>query len=108
MTAGGTSVRDGPDRPRADSVCHLSRRRGWIDPASPRRPTSEVNLLAVYLGSPVWTLGTAWESVFRSLIPPSVERAYRNATAHVPLSEAEVAILREVAQRLGVRLEVHD
>jgi hypothetical protein len=89
-------------------VCHLSRRHGWIDPERPRRPSSEVNLLAVYLGSPVWTLGTAWESIFRSLIPPSVERAYRNATARLPLTEAEVRLLREVADHLRVRLEVLD
>lgn len=93
---------------RGARVCHLSRRRGWIDPDRPRRASSEVNLLAVYLDSPVWTLGTAWESVFRSLIPPTVERAYRKATARVPLTEAEVATLREVAEHLGVRLEVHD
>ena len=96
------------DASPAARVCHLSRRHGWVDPQRPRRPSSEVNLLAVYLGSPVWTLGTAWESIFRSLIPPSVERAYRNATARLPLTEAEVRLLREVADHLRVRLEVLD
>ena len=67
-----------------------------------------MNLLAVYLGSPVWTLGTAWESIFHSLIPPSVERAYRDATARLPLTDEEVDRLREVADHLGVRLEVLD
>lgn len=89
-------------------VCYLSRRRGWIDPERPRRPVAEVNLLAVYLGSPVWTLGTAWESVFHTLIPPAVENAYRAATARVRLSEPEVELLRQVAERLGVRLEIRD
>jgi hypothetical protein len=104
---GPTEEQGGPDRP-APRVCHLSRRRGWIDPEHPRRAISEVNLLAVYLGSPVWTLGTAWESIFGSLIPPRVERAYRNATARNPLTEQDVVLLREVADRLGVRLEVYD
>jgi hypothetical protein len=89
-------------------VCHLSRRRGWIDPFRPRRAASEVNLLAIYLDAPVWTLGTAWESIFRRRIPASVENAYRKATARIPLTEGEVAVLQTVAERLGVRLEVQD
>ncbi len=89
-------------------VCYLSRARGWIDPERPKRPTSEVNLLAVALGSPVWTLGTAWESIFRSLIPPLIEDAYRKATAHVRLTEEEVDRLRTVAERLQVELVVRD
>ena len=89
-------------------VCHLSRRGGWIDPDQPGRAVAEVNLLAVYLGSPVWTLGTAWESVFHGLIPPSVERAYRKATARLALSDDELQVLRSVADRLAVRLEVQD
>jgi len=89
-------------------VCYLSRRRGWIDPEHPHRPVSEVNLLAVYLGSPVWTLGTAWEAIFRSLMPPAIEAAYRAATARSRLSESEVELLKRVAERLEVRLEVRD
>ena len=92
--------------PRA--VCYLSRRRGWIDPERSHRPTSEVNLLAVALGAPVWTLGTAWESIFHHLIPPTVEQAYRKAMVRSPLSEEEVQRLREVAERLRIRLEVSD
>jgi hypothetical protein len=91
-----------------ERICYLSRRRGWTDPARPGRPSSEVNLLAVYLGSPVWTLGTAWESVFRTLVPRAVEEAYRKASAQSRLSEAEVEVLRSVAHRLHVRLEVVD
>jgi len=89
-------------------VCYLSRRRGWIDPEHPHRPVAEVNLLAVYLGSPVWTLGTAWEAIFRSLMPPTIEAAYRAATARSRLSESEVQLLQSVAERLQVRLEVRD
>ena len=93
---------------RSLRVCHLSRRHGWIDPDRPHRPTSEMNLLAVYLNAPVWTLETAWAAVFRSLMPPRIERAYRHATAGLALSEDEIESLRSVAERLGVRLEVHD
>ncbi len=108
MEGSRPSEPSGHDAPRAPRVCHVSRRKGWLDPSAPRRPTSETNLLAVYLGSPVWTLGTAWESVFRTLIPLSVERAYRKATAHLALTEQDLETLRAVAERLGVRLEVHD
>ena len=105
--------RDAPVSPPLGSpararVCHLSRRRGWFDPGRPGRASAEVNLLAVYLGSPVWTLGTAWESVFRTLLPPQVERAYRKATARLALIEEEVDVLRALAERLSVPLEVHD
>lgn len=89
-------------------VCFLSRSRGWVDPEDPHRPTSEVNLLAVAIGAPVWTLGTAWESVFHHLIPPSIEQAYRKAMVRTPLTESEVERLRDVAARLGVVLEVND
>ena len=89
-------------------VCYLSRRRGWTDPGRPRRPVSEVNLLAVYLGSPVWTLETAWAAVFDTFIPPPVARAYRTATARVSVSEDEVRLLQEVADRLHVELRVID
>jgi hypothetical protein len=91
-----------------ERVCFLSRRRGWIDPARPERPASEVNLLAVYTGFPVWTLGTAWEAIFRSLMPRDVESAYRKATARSRLSDEELVVLRRVADALGVRLEIVD
>jgi hypothetical protein len=88
-------------------VCYLSRTKGWSDPEHPRRPVSEINLLAIHLGSRVWTLETAWAAVFgTSLIPPEVARAYRNATAHVAVSEGEVRILRDVAERLRIELRV--
>lgn len=100
-----------PDRPSpasapARKVCYLSRRKGWIDPTQPRRPVSEVNLLAVYLGSPVWTLETAWAAIFGSYMPREIAHAYRTATARVPVSESEVRILQEVADRLSVELRV--
>jgi hypothetical protein len=98
----------GEDRPASGRVCYLSRSRGWIDPDRPRRATSEVNLLAIYLGSSVWTLGTAWETVFRSLIPPSIENAYRKAMVRARLSPEEVDRLKAVAERLGVELRVQD
>jgi hypothetical protein len=100
--------RPAPDEDRNRRVCYLSRRRGWIDPDAPRRATYEVNLLAVFLGSRVWTLGTAWESIFHSLMPPSIERAYRTAMARSPLSEDDIGRLREVAERLRVDLKVVD
>jgi hypothetical protein len=89
-------------------VCYLSRKKGWTDPAHPRRPVSEVNLLAVYLGAPVWTLRTAWLKVFNSLPPGSVEQAYLTATARARLSDGEVRILRELAEHLHVELRVTD
>ena len=108
MPAGGPSgAGDGPGGPPPTRrACYLSRSRGWIDPARPRRATSEVNLLAVALGSPVWTLGTAWETVFRSLIPPRIEEAYRKAMVRARLTEEEVEQLRAVAERLGIELRV--
>ena len=103
------SSSSGPEpSPSRGRVCHISRSTGWIDPNRPRRPISEVNLLAVALGSPVWTLGTAWESVFHSLIPRDVEKAYRKASAGLPLRDEEVARLRAVAERLQVELDVRD
>ncbi len=89
-------------------VCYLSRRRGWLDPGNPRRPTSEVNLLAVALGSPVWTMGTAWETLFRELIPLPVARAFRSAMVRARLSEDDVRVLQGAAERLGIALKVVD
>jgi len=98
-----------PAAPAASAkVCFLSRRRGWIDPTRPGRPTYEVNLLAVYLGSSVWTLGTAWESIFRRMIPLEIERPYRKAMARTRLTDEEIGRLRGVAESLRVRLEVVD
>lgn len=88
--------------------CYLSRRRGWIDPEHPERPTSEVNLLAVALDSRVWSLGTAWMSLFGTLIPKPVAEAFRKGMARVPISDAEVGLLEDVAVRLHVRLVVTD
>ena len=89
-------------------VCYLSRSRGWIDPADPRAPTSHVNLLAVATGAPVWSLGTAWKAIFRSLMPATIEDAYRKAMVRSRLSEAEIARLRTVAERLSIELRVSD
>lgn len=102
-----------PDPPNAlldppRKVCYLSRTKGWTDPERPRRPVSEVNLLAIYLGNPVWTLETAWAAVFGTFIPRPAARAYRAATARVRLTEAEVRVLQEVAERLHVELRVVD
>ena len=68
-----------PDPPNAlldppRKVCYLSRTKGWTDPERPRRPVSEVNLLAIYLGNPVWTLETAWAAVFGTFIPRPAAR----------------------------------
>ena len=100
----------GPESPApsAPKVCYLSRKKGWTDPDRPRRAVSEVNLLAVYLGSPVWTLETAWAAVFGSLIPLSVARAYRTASSRSRLTDDEVRVLREVADRLRVELRILD
>ena len=101
-----------PPRPTAPGpparVCHLSRRRGWIDPENPHRPTSEVNLLAIALGSPVWTMGTAWETLFHELIPLPVARAFRSAMVRARLSDDEVRALQGAAERLGIALQVVD
>jgi hypothetical protein len=89
-------------------VCYLSRTRGWIDPDHPRRPTSEVNLLAVALGSPVWTMGTAWETTFHHLIPLPVARAFRSAMVRTRLTYEEVDLLKGVAEQLHIDLVISD
>ncbi|HTT14796.1 MAG TPA: hypothetical protein VMG81_03335 [Thermoplasmata archaeon] len=88
--------------------CYLSRHRGWIDPERPSRPTYEVNLLAVALNSRVWTLGTAWESIFRSPMPRPIAEAFRKAMARVRLTDRDVDLLRGVADGLRVDLVVSD
>ncbi|HTT14665.1 MAG TPA: hypothetical protein VMG81_02650 [Thermoplasmata archaeon] len=99
---------DRPAAPVALRVCYLSRKRGWIDPGDPRRPTSEVNVLAVALRSRVWTLDTAWASVFNTPVPRHVASAYRRAMSRASLTDEQVTILREVADRLRVELRVVD
>jgi hypothetical protein len=94
--------------PPVRRVCFLSRSRGWIDPDHPGRPTSEVNLLAVATGAPVWSLGTAWKSIFRQLMPSGIENAYRKAMVRARLSEEEVRQLRDVAEHLRIDLVVRD
>ena len=89
-------------------ICYLSRREGWIDPDNPRRPTSEVNLLAVALRSRVWTFGTAWESIFHSAAPRPIAAAFAKAMTRVPVSDREVELLAGVARQLGIELEVRD
>ncbi len=89
-------------------VCYLSRRHGWIDPSRPGRPTYEVNLLAVALQSRVFTLGTAWESIFHAPMPRSVLAAFRKAMVRVPVSEEDVRLLRGVADQLHVELVVRE
>jgi hypothetical protein len=95
-------------QPASRRTCYLSRRRGWIDPENERRPASEVNLLAIALGSRVWTLDTAWASIFNQPVPRSVAHAYRKAMARTGLSEREIDLLREVAERLRIELVVTD
>jgi hypothetical protein len=94
--------------PRSRRVCFLSRSRGWIDPDHPGRPTSEVNLLAVATGAPVWSLGTAWKSIFHELMPNGIEAAYSKAMVRARLSEDDVRRLRDVAEHLRIDLEVRD
>ena len=106
--SGPLRASDSSAPPSGRKVCYLSRRRGWLDPTKAARPSADVNLLAVYLGAPVRTLETAWAAVFGALIPPSVARAYRAATARSRLSEGEVRSLAEVAERLHVELRVID
>lgn len=106
MSESGRADRPSPGGARR--ICFLSRSRGWIDPSDPHRPTSEVNLLAIATGAPVWSLGTAWKALFRQLMPPQVEDAYRKAMVRARLSEAEVDRLREVADRLRIELVVRD
>ncbi len=99
---------DRPAVPSGRKLCLLSRHRGWLDPTKAGRSHADVNLLAVYLGAPVRTLETAWAAVFGALIPPTVARAYRGATARAKLSEAEVRSLEELAERLQIELRVID
>ncbi len=87
-------------------VCYVSRRKGWVDPNEPHRPTSEVNLLAVALGAPVWTLGTAWETLFRELVPLPVARAFRSAMVRARLTDEDLRALQGAAERLGISLRV--
>jgi hypothetical protein len=98
----------GPSPSAPHRVCHLSRRRGWIDPADPHRPTSDVNLLAIALDSRVWTLDTAWDSIFHYTVPRPIARAFRKAMTRVTVTDDEVELLASVARRLGVELVVHD
>jgi hypothetical protein len=93
-----------PSRP----VCYLSRRRGWTDPERPKRPTSEVNLLAIALRSRVWTLDTAWASIFNTPVPREIAHAYRRAMSRATMSDAQVDLLRAVADRLRIELRVID
>ena len=67
-----------------------------------------MNLLAVALGSPVWTMGTAWESIFHRLMPLPVARAFRSAMVRSRLTEEEVQVLRDAADRLRIDLVVQD
>ena len=67
-----------------------------------------MNLLAVALGAPVWTMGTAWESIFHRSMPLPVARAFRSAMVRSRLREDEVQALQEAAEQLHVTLEVHD
>jgi len=106
MSVPASVRKSSPPAPRG--TCYLSRKRGWIDPEDPRRPTYEVNLLAIALGAPVWSLGTAWKTLFRSLIPLDVEDAYRRAMVRSRLSDRDVQLLTRVADRLRVRLVVRD
>jgi hypothetical protein len=94
--------------PGPRKVCFLSRSRGWIDPDRPNRPTSEVNLLAIATGAPVWSLGTAWKATFHRLMPATIEDSYRKAMVRARLNDGDVARLSEVAARLGIELVVRD
>ena len=56
----------------------------------------------------MYTLETTWAWAFGTRIPKEIERAYRNASARLSLSEREVELLRGVADRLRVELRVVD
>ena len=92
----------------ARRVCYVSRARGWIDPQDPHRSTSEVNLFAVALGARVWTLDTAWMSVFRTNVPREFAHAFRRAMTRTPLTDDDVRRLTEVARALKIDLQVRD
>ncbi len=89
-------------------ICYLSRRRGWIDPDHPRRPTSEVNLLAIALHSRVWTLDTAWDSIFHYPAPRPFTLAFRKAMTRTALSDEEIKLIDDVARMLKIELVVQD
>ena len=107
VAATGAPGNDAP-LPRPRRVCVLSRSRGWIDPEHPHRPTSEVNLLAIATGAPVWSLGTAWKAIFRELMPRSIEDSFRKAMVRARLSDDDVRRLRTVAEHLRIDLVVRD
>lgn len=65
-------------------------------------------MLAVATGAPVWSLGTAWKALFRQLMPPRIEEAYRKAMVRARLTDEEVDRLRAVADRLRIELIVRD
>ncbi len=88
------------------AVCRVSRRRGWVDEKNRPRPASEANLLAIAIGAPVWTIGTAWESIFHRAMPRDVHQALSRAMVRARLTEADVGCLRRAAEWLGVALEV--
>jgi hypothetical protein len=87
-------------------VCYLSRSRGWLTSASSKATASEANLLAVALGRPVWTAGTAWESLFHRPMPLGLSAAFWKSMVRARLSESDVDHLRAAARSLGVRLEL--
>ncbi|MHB1435762.1 MAG: hypothetical protein ACYCPN_06285 [Thermoplasmata archaeon] len=94
-----------PPLPSGGKTCYLSRSRGWLTERSTKAVPSEGNLLAVALGRPVWTAGTAWESLFHRPMPRGLSSAFWKAMVRVRLDEIDVAHLQAAARSLGVRIE---
>lgn len=85
-------------------VCYVSRTRGWVGSDGQPRSASSANLLAVAIGRPVWTTGTAWESIFHHPMPRRLSEAYWRSMVRARLTEPDLEQLRWAAARLGVRL----
>lgn len=96
------------DRPLdvGGKICYLSRSRGWLTERSTKAVPSDGNLLAVALGRPVWTAGTAWESLFHRPMPRGLSAAFWKTMVRAKLDEDDVTHLRAAARSLGVRIEL--
>lgn len=94
------------DRPpvRGGRICYLSRSRGWLTERSTKAVPSDGNLLAVAIGRPVWTAGTAWESLFHRSMPPGLNTAFWKSMVRARLDETDIAHLQAAARSLGVRI----
>jgi len=94
-----------PPRAAPGRTCYLSRSRGWLTERSTKAVPSDGNLLAAALGHPVWTAGTAWESLFHRPMPRGLSSAFLKSMVRARLDESDVAHLTAAARSLGVRIE---